>query len=194
LRPGAVWLALDSGFCHATDIVNLGEDYGAEGKLAVIALFCACKAQEGLHDEPDIVVKKWRGFRRAACIDELDRAKDIVSAMAQEGIIEVLESDEFGFRARIPDWTIWQKTARNRMKQQRYRAGNARSPDGNAESPSGNERSSRGNAASIEESRGEEKRTEAFGDSSNVSPLRGRLSASDVSNVGLSENLPEDAA
>lgn len=154
MRPGSVWLALDSGFCHATDIVNLGEDFGAEGKLAVIALFCACKAQEGLHDEPDVVVKKWRGFRRAACISDLDKAKDIVAAIAQEGIIEILESDENGFRARIPQWATWQKTARNRMKSQRYRDGNAKSPSvthGNARSPQGNDRS-------LEESRREEKK------------------------------------
>jgi len=123
LRPGSVWLALDSGFCHETDIVNLGEDFGAEGKLAVIALFCACKAQERLHDEAGIVEKKWRGFRRAACIDDLDRAKDIVAAMAQEGIIEVLNSDERGFTARILGWELWQRRARDAMRKRRSRDG-----------------------------------------------------------------------
>ena len=125
MRPGAVWLALDAGFCHDTDLVNLGEDYGAEGKLAVIALLCATKAQERLHDEPGLVCKKWRGFKRAACIDDLDRAKDIVAAIAQEGIIEVLESDEKGFTARILGWETWQRRARDAMRQQRYRNGHA---------------------------------------------------------------------
>jgi hypothetical protein len=112
-----VWFARDTGFTSDPKVQVLGDEYGPGAPLALEELMALAK----LADNGGDVTVSYATLARRAFITPA-KAKQIVTASASAGIINLPSANGKDFTASFPRWTRWQPkdpTAAGRKARQR---------------------------------------------------------------------------
>jgi hypothetical protein len=115
---------LDNAFLDQDTIQALGESFGAAGPLVMIALIGAVgEAIPRKTKDFDIAEGRYAALARRTYVN-VDTVKAIFQLAVDQGLLEILESDDVSFKVRLLKFYRWNAkdpTAKDRKAKQRDR-------------------------------------------------------------------------
>jgi hypothetical protein len=122
-----VWWPKDSAWWRREHIVELGEEFGADGPAVLDWLSCEAKAQ----NDGGRVKTGYKSIARG-CFVDLVTVRHAVSRAVQLGALDDFEEQKTRFEARISGWSKDNERGRASLRQQdaRTRVGGAVEPNG----------------------------------------------------------------
>lgn len=118
------WLAKDSGWWRRELIVELGEEFGADGPAVIDWLSCEAKAQ----NQGGWVKAGYKTVARG-CFVEVVTVGHVVSRGVTLGLLDDFEGDERRFTCRISGWRADQEKAGAAKRQAEWRERNSRNTE-----------------------------------------------------------------
>lgn len=114
-----IWFARDCWLTSDFKVERVGLEFGAEGVLAFEEVLALMKL-EGAED--GTVAIPFTLLARRCFIRKLDRARAIVQALSNEGLVELVSSGKNEFTVQLPRWARWQTgDPRNAERQAKLR-------------------------------------------------------------------------